>query len=74
MKKQILLLMLVIVPASSLYAEELEPLPSDPYFAPFKPLKAPPTRGLLLKEGDKLAICGDSITEQKMYSFFQRLG
>ncbi|MHC4309498.1 MAG: SGNH/GDSL hydrolase family protein [Planctomycetota bacterium] len=68
MKKQILLLILVIVSASSLYAEELEPLPSDPYFAPFKPIKAPVTRGLLLKKGDKLAICGDSITEQKMYS------
>src|SRR5207237_6438762 len=24
--------------------------------------------GLLLKKGDRLAICGDSITEQKMYS------
>lgn len=68
MKKQILLLILIVVSASSIYAEELEPLPSDPYFAPFKPLKAPPTKGLLLKEGDRLAICGDSITEQKMYS------
>jgi len=68
MKKQILLLLLVVVSASALYAEELEPLPSDPYFAPFKPIKAPPTRGLLLKQEDRLAICGDSITEQKMYS------
>ena len=34
----------------------------------FRPLPAPPTRGLLLKAGDRLAICGDSITEQKMYS------
>jgi hypothetical protein len=48
--------------------EEFEPLPSDPYFAPFKPLKAPVTRSLLLKKGDRLAICGDSITEQKLYS------
>ncbi|MHC4544721.1 MAG: SGNH/GDSL hydrolase family protein [Planctomycetota bacterium] len=68
MKKQILLLILVIVSVSSLYAEELEPLPYDPYFAPFKPIKAPSTKGLLLKKGDRLAICGDSITEQKMYS------
>ncbi len=34
----------------------------------FKPAKAPPPRGALLREGDRLAICGDSITEQKMYS------
>ncbi len=49
-------------------AENLQPLPSDPYFVPFKPLQAPQTKELLLKEGDRLAICGDSITEQKMYS------
>lgn len=60
--------MLVIVSVTSLYAEEIEPLPSDPYFAPFKPIKSPPTKSLLLKQGDRLAICGDSITEQKMYS------
>lgn len=60
--------MLVIVSVASIYAEEFEPLPSDPYFAPFKPIKAPPTKDLLLKQGDRLAICGDSITEQKMYS------
>ncbi len=34
----------------------------------FKAVPAPPTSGLLLKKGDRLAICGDSITEQKMYS------
>jgi lysophospholipase L1-like esterase len=34
----------------------------------FKPLPAPRTKQLILKEGDRLAICGDSITEQKMYS------
>lgn len=49
-------------------AAELEPLPAEPYFAPFKPIKAPPPSGLLLKPDDRLAICGDSITEQKMYS------
>jgi lysophospholipase L1-like esterase len=36
--------------------------------AEIKPDKAPETTGLLLKPGDRLAICGDSITEQKMYS------
>jgi lysophospholipase L1-like esterase len=36
--------------------------------AKFKPAKAPPVTGLYLKQGDRLAICGDSITEQRMYS------
>lgn len=35
---------------------------------PFFPVRAPKPGGLLLKKGDRLAICGDSITEQKMYS------
>ena len=34
----------------------------------FQPIKAPPANGLVLRRGDRLAICGDSITEQKMYS------
>src|ERR1017187_9753577 len=34
----------------------------------FKPLKAPKPHGPFLRQGDRLAICGDSITEQKMYS------
>jgi lysophospholipase L1-like esterase len=34
----------------------------------FHPAKAPTPKNLMLKEGDRLAICGDSITEQKMYS------
>ncbi len=34
----------------------------------YSPLKAPATSRLILKAGDRLAICGDSITEQKMYS------
>lgn len=45
-----------------------ETKPSDPFFAKFDPLKAPAPKGLLLKPGDRLAICGDSITEQRMYS------
>jgi len=36
--------------------------------AQYKPLKAPQPRTVLLRQGDRLAICGDSITEQKMYS------
>jgi lysophospholipase L1-like esterase len=34
----------------------------------FQLLKAPKPHALLLRQGDRLAICGDSITEQKMYS------
>ena len=45
-----------------------EPKPTNSYFAKFNPRKAPPIGPLLLKEGDRLAIIGDSITEQKMYS------
>jgi lysophospholipase L1-like esterase len=41
---------------------------NDAYFAKFEPLKAPAPAALLLQSGDRLAIIGDSITEQKMYS------
>ena len=49
-------------------AQTLEPKPNDIRLEPFKPVKAPQPRGLVFKHGDRLAICGDSITEQKMYS------
>jgi lysophospholipase L1-like esterase len=49
-------------------AQTLEPKSSDARLETFKPVKAPQPHGLLLKQGDRLAICGDSITEQKMYS------
>jgi len=62
------LLAVVLISVAPLLAGQWESLPSDPYFAPYKPLKAPPVDGLMLKPGDRLAICGDSITEQKMYS------
>jgi len=42
--------------------------PSDPLVQKYQPKPAPPVKGLLLKHRDKVAICGDSITEQKMYS------
>jgi hypothetical protein len=41
---------------------------NDPYFAPLYLLKAPQPQGPVLRNGDRLAICGDSITEQRMYS------
>src|SRR6476646_4229019 len=40
----------------------------DPVIQKFHPLATPFTRGLMLQTNDRLAICGDSITEQKMYS------
>src|SRR3569832_1496466 len=42
--------------------------PSDSLFTKYELKKAPETKTLLLRDGDRLAICGDSITEQKMYS------
>jgi lysophospholipase L1-like esterase len=54
--------------APSLPAAELESKPDDAYFAKFAPVKAPAPAGLLLQPGDRLAIIGDSITEQRMYS------
>jgi hypothetical protein len=49
-------------------SEDLETKPDDPSFSKFEPVKAPEYSSLILKKGDRLAICGDSITEQKMYS------
>lgn len=54
--------------AASLSAAELEPKPNEPRFEKFQPRKAPQPTGLVLKQGDRLAIIGDSITEQKQYS------
>lgn len=51
------------------YADRpLAPKPEDPFFSKFQPAVAPAPSGLMLKPGDRLAICGDSITEQKLYS------
>ncbi len=54
--------------AASLSARDLMPRPPEPYFKPYEAFQPAATPGLYLKEGDRLAICGDSITEQKMYS------
>ena len=45
-----------------------EPKPDDAAFAKFNPRLAPTPGPRLLKQGDRLAIIGDSITEQKIYS------
>src|SRR5262249_60484045 len=57
-----------ILAVSSCLAQSLEPKPADSYFEKFQPQQAPARGGLVLRPGDRLAICGDSITEQKMYS------
>ena len=54
--------------AANLSARDLMPRPADAYFKRYEALMPAETPGLYLKEGDRLAICGDSITEQKMYS------
>lgn len=63
-----LVLLLGLVTSTLGLAQSLEPKPNEAQLAPFKPVKAPQPKGLLLHQGDRLAICGDSITEQKMYS------
>lgn len=47
---------------------DYETKPDHEAFRSFNPRKAPDPGTLLLRQGDRLAICGDSITEQKMYS------
>ncbi len=64
--KTILSLALVVGPLG--WAQTLQVSPNDACFAPYSLLKAPEPARLVLKRGDRLAICGDSITEQKMYS------
>jgi lysophospholipase L1-like esterase len=63
-----IIILLALTNISLVASPALEPKPDAPYFEKFQPLKAPAVHGLFLKEGDRLAICGDSITEQKMYS------
>lgn len=54
------------LPAQADYA--YEPKPEGEAFRKLNPRLAPPPGQLLLAAGDRLAIVGDSITEQKMYS------
>ena len=63
-----LILLLGLVAGTLGLAQTLEPMPNDARLEGFQPVKAPQPHGLLLRQGDRLAICGDSITEQKMYS------
>jgi lysophospholipase L1-like esterase len=63
-----LLFAVAAIPFAFTHAQELEPKPPGAYFEKFPAKKAPQPQGLALQKGDRLAICGDSITEQKMYS------
>src|SRR5262245_46741971 len=64
---RLLILSLFLFPATA-FCQSPE-APSAPQgLEKFKPTKAPEIKGLLLQKGDRVAICGDSITEQKMYS------
>ncbi len=65
---RILWCLTVVAWFGTVQAQELESRPSDPAFARFQPLKTPEPKGLLLQSGDRLAIIGDSITEQRLYS------
>ena len=61
-----LLCVLVIAATLPLTARAAPALPAE--LSAYDLAPAPETAGLLLKKGDRLAICGDSITEQKRYS------
>lgn len=62
-----LLLCLLALP-SVLSARDLQPKPDDAALARYEGWLAPRPSGPVLQKGDRLAICGDSITEQKLYS------
>lgn len=66
--RHLLLLPLLSLAVGIWSGEALETKPDGEAFAKFQPLKAPAYTTLLLKPEDRLAIIGDSITEQKMYS------
>jgi lysophospholipase L1-like esterase len=62
------LLAFIAFNSAPLFAADLETKPQGEQFAKFEPVKAPVYDSLYLKQDDRLAIIGDSITEQKMYS------
>ena len=66
--RKFILCLIVALSAIAANAAIEETKSGDSFFQNFHPLQAPEPSGLLLKKGDRLAICGDSITEQKMYS------
>ena len=67
MRSKLILLLAFFVCTLGL-AQTPEPKPNDARPAPLKGLRVPRLHREVLRPGDRLAICGDSITEQKMYS------
>jgi hypothetical protein len=65
MRNTTLLICLIAFAFTKAGAEEQS---TEASLADFHPADAPKASAPLLKKGDRLAICGDSITEQKMYS------
>jgi len=68
MRSKLILLFALLTCGLAVAQPPLLRKPKDACYEKFAPFVAPKARGLLLKKGDRLAICGDSITEQKMYS------
>ena len=69
MKIRSLIAFLSLSLCGTVFAESIIPKPNnDPYFDGLYLLQGPQPKGPVLRAGDRLAICGDSITEQKMYS------
>jgi lysophospholipase L1-like esterase len=68
MRLNLLLPVLIFCLVTGSFAEQMQTKPDDAYFAPFNPVAAPSPGKLYLNRGDRLAICGDSITEQRKYS------
>lgn len=59
---------LALAACPALSARDLQPKPADAFFESYEIAAAPKPAGPLLRAGDRLAICGDSITEQRQYS------
>ena len=64
----LLLAALAVAAPDVLPARDLQPKPADAFFARYEIAAAPKPSGPFLRAGDRLAICGDSITEQRQYS------
>jgi hypothetical protein len=68
MKRFLVLTLLLCAFIPRAFGQTDSPKPLESLVEKYKPAEAPRPSGLLLQKGDRLAIIGDSITEQKMYS------
>jgi lysophospholipase L1-like esterase len=68
MKLRSILPLLTLAALAQAADAPLEPKPPGEAFADLAPVQAPAPGPLLLRKGDRLAICGDSITQQQKYS------